>query len=138
VKWFMGELVLEVQKWRKVIGSDSGVSWDAPFKKLKFRYENSEWQQVETNLDMFKDLDHVKNVCGDGYHIDSLDCWLDAYHQSILNKSPITHDIYQFITHRAEVIRTALEHEISNFHIDWEMVLNTVVEVVSCIFLGGF
>ncbi|MGM0807618.1 MAG: hypothetical protein ACQET8_23205 [Bacillota bacterium] len=125
----MSELEQEVQKWRRLMGTEGGVSWENPLKKLKFKYDNLEWQQVETNLDMFKDLEHVKNVCGDGSSVESLNCWLDAYHQSIMNKSPITHDIYQFISHRVGIVRDSIENEISNFHIDYEMLFETTQNI---------
>jgi hypothetical protein len=118
----MNDFELEEQKWREVLEIQHGVSWNAPFSKLKYKYENAEWQKVETNLDMFKDMDHVKTICGDG-----LNCWLDAYHQSLMNKSPITHDIYQFISHRAGIVRDGIKNEIANFRIDWDAVLGTIL-----------
>ena len=43
---------------------------------------------------------------------------LDAYNWSLMNKTKLTEDIYQFITHRAVLIRTSLEREWSNFVIE--------------------
>lgn len=91
--------------------------------KIKVKYESLDWNQREPYLNIFDDIDKVKAYCGNfGEDIEGTACWLDAYNWSLMNKTPITEDIYQFISHRAGVIRGGFDKEIENwsgFH--WEV-----------------
>jgi hypothetical protein len=136
----MSNMEREVEKWREhLTGSPEGeLSWTAPFKKLKFKYENNEWQQVE-NMDIFTDLQSVKNVCGTGFdEIGEITCWLDAYNWSLMKQTPLTEDIYQFIVHHAHVIRAGIDKEIQNFSIDWTQLEGIIPHILDFItILGG-
>lgn len=124
----MTDLEKDTERWKEALELQNGVSWKAPFSKLKYKYENSEWNQIEPNLDMFKSIQDVKNVCGNGDSFNEVMCWLDTYHWSIMNKSKLTEDIYQFISHRATLIRKSIDDEIDNFHINWDIVLSPAKE----------
>lgn len=80
------------------------VGWHVPINKLKFKYENAEWQQIDKHYDIFKDLNMVEARCGDDPF-----CWLDIYHWSLMNKTRLTEDVYQFIVHRVGVIQQAFK-----------------------------
>ncbi|MRX56736.1 hypothetical protein GJU41_22595 [Bacillus idriensis] len=96
-------------------------TWKEIGNTLKYKYENLQWQQVNTPpYDMFKDMDGIKAICGNPTLPDNLGCWLDVYHWSIIKKHPLSEDIYQFITHRAAVVRNGFDKEISNFQINME------------------
>ena len=87
--------------------------------KIKYKYEGFEWNRQPTpRVDVFENIDQVNQVCGNGDTFKEAMCWLDAYNWSLMNKTKLTEDIYQFITHRAVLIRTSLEREWSNFVVE--------------------
>jgi hypothetical protein len=106
-------------RWKQVTGGEHRLS--ALPKSIKFRFENNQWQQVQPKRDLFKDFDDVKYVCGDGDNLSEMACWLDTYNWSLMNKTKFTEDIYQFISHRAQIMRKGVDKEIDNFHINEEM-----------------
>lgn len=132
------------------MGNETG--WNVLGNKIKYKYKNAEWNQHEPSMDIFKDINQVKDYCGNfGDSFENTNCWLDVYNWSLMNKTKFTEDIYQFINHRANVVRNGFTKEIENFSINEEMrqdlidkivgfipdfVLN-VIEVINFIFLGG-
>lgn len=91
--------------------------------KIKIKYDNLEWNQREPYLDIFTDIEQVKAYCGGfGNDVESTTCWLDAYNWSLMNKSKLTEDIYQFISHRAGIIRSGIDNEIANWSgFNWDV-----------------
>lgn len=91
--------------------------------KIKVKYESLDWNQREPYLDVFDDIEKVKAYCGKfGEDIEGTTCWLDAYNWSLMNKTPLTEDIYQFISHRAGIIRGGFDKEIASWEgFNWEM-----------------
>lgn len=69
-------------------------------ERIQMKFENGTWQQTTNSLDVFDSYDHVRNVCDE-----NLICWMDAYHYSVMKQNPVSNEIYQFIQHRAGVIR---------------------------------
>lgn len=80
------------------------MGWHVPFYKLKFKYENAEWQQIDKHYDIFKDVDAAKNYCGN----DAI-CLMDIYNWSVMKQTPITEDLYQLIVHRVGIIQTGFK-----------------------------
>jgi hypothetical protein len=120
----------EVIKWRDALNTGE-ASWTEPINKLKFKYENAEWQQVTHEVDLFKDpLFEINKYCGD-----DPTCWLDVYNWSLMNKTTLTEDIYQFIVHKANVIREAIDREIANFNIDWEYIFEAINLIIGGLFI---
>jgi uncharacterized protein YnzC (UPF0291/DUF896 family) len=116
-------------QWQEITGEEH--RWSAPFVKLKFRYEYNQWQQVQPRRDIFNNLDDVKVVCGNGDDVKEIACWLDTYHWSLMKQSKVTEDIYQFINHRAQVMRAGVDKEIDNFAINEEMRKELIDSIVT-------
>lgn len=72
--------------------------------KIKMKYKNGEWQQVTNKLDIRENYHHVKSVCDE-----NLICWMDAMNYTAMKQTTFTEDVYQFISHRAGVIREGFE-----------------------------
>lgn len=114
-------LKFQYDRWKGEVGDEH--RWSAPYYKIKYIYQNKEWQQVQPNGDIFKDLDQVKAYCGAfGEDVQRTACWLDIYHWSLMNKTKLTEDIYQFISHHAVMIRQSIDKEIANISINQDMV----------------
>jgi hypothetical protein len=112
--------------------------------KIKVKYENLEWNKHNSeamNYDLFENLDQVKSACGAfGNDLESTSCWLDVYNWSLMNKTKLTEDIYQFISHRAYIVRSSIEKEIESFSFNTEFFVeswNAFVErgMLDCIIL---
>jgi hypothetical protein len=96
---------------------------DAVISKISDAVHNSEWyQDTPYKFDLFNNFHHVQAICGDlgtvnetntSFIIDSnnLACWMDSANWTIMNKTPLTSDIYKFISERSYVIR----HGLNNF-----------------------
>lgn len=83
--------------------------------RIKVTYDNFEWNQKEPQLDIFKDINQVNNVCGNGDTLPEINCWLDVFNWSVMNKTKLTEDIYQFINHRARITRAGFDGEVQQF-----------------------
>jgi hypothetical protein len=88
----------EIHQW-----VENHISLDAPIHKLKFKFENAEWQQVNPTLDYFNSYQHVRNVCDE-----NVICWLDSMHYSLLSQTEQTEMLYKFIAHRAGIVREGI------------------------------
>lgn len=96
--------------------------WQVLGNKINFKYENAEWNQHTPSMDIFEDINQVKDFCGNfGDNFENTNCWLDVYNWSLMNKTKLTEDIFQFINHRANVVRNGLKNEIENFQVNWEV-----------------
>ncbi len=98
------------------------TGWHVLGNKIKIKYENAEWNQHKPSMDIFEDINQVKDYCGNfGDSFENTNCWLDVYNWSLMNKTKLTEDIYQFINHRANVVRNGFKNEIDNFQVKWEV-----------------
>ena len=88
--------------------------WENIGNKIKMKYDGFEWQQVKVHHDIFEDINTVSARCGNGDTFEEATCWLDAFNWSVMNKTHLTEDIYQFIAHRSGVMRRAIDNEITN------------------------
>ena len=87
--------------------------------KMKFKYENLEFNQHHSksmNYDLFENVHQVEAVCGN----DSF-CWLDVFNWSIMNKTKLTEDIYQFIQNRSYIVQQGFINEFKDFEWNWEL-----------------
>ncbi len=124
----MTDLQRQYQKWKEFAGEEH--RWSAPFVKLKFKFEQNEWQQKNPPRDLFNNFDEVKVVCGNGDNIQEMACWLDTYHWSLMKQTKLTEDMYQFINHKAQIMRAGVDKEIENFHVNEEMKQELIEKVV--------
>jgi len=106
------------------------TGWHIPINKLRFRYENAQWQQIDKHYDIFKDVDAAKNYCGD-----DVTCLMDIFNWSIMKQTPLTEDVYQFIVHRVGVIQKGFKENFW-YGIDYEFFRESVEALQ--IILGGF
>ncbi|MED4017014.1 hypothetical protein [Sutcliffiella cohnii] len=88
--------------------SENINGWEIMKNNIKFKYENLEWKQVNTPYDLITEFDKLEKVCGDTNYLNT--CWMDAFNHSVMKLTPLTNDIYLFITHRASVMRDGLEN----------------------------
>lgn len=109
---------------------------------IKMIYDGFEWNQHKTqpmgfNNDLFTNLEGVKAHCGGGNDLESIGCWLDAYNWSLMKQTPLTEDIYQFISHRAYVVRQGFADEAQRIQeaggFQWETLWNDVASVLNFI-----
>lgn len=95
--------------------------------KMTFKYDPQYgWNQVTNNLDIFKDFEHVQNVCGDNPI-----CLLDSVNYSVMHQNDVTDFMYRFVTW--------LPNEVKDRIVDnHEMVLDFIYQgVIQLLMLGG-
>lgn len=100
--------------------------WEIIGNKIKISYENLEWKQVATPYDLTTELDKAKIICGESIN----SCWLDSLHYTGMKVTPVTRDVYLFITHRAQAIREGIQ---DNFYygINTEYLKNSINSLLS-------
>jgi hypothetical protein len=83
---------------------------------------------VKFNLDLFKNKQHVENVCGDNPV-----CWTDSIVYSVLNKTNNV-GVYEFIKNRADLIGYSVIAEIKKFKFTPENTKGMLRELMEVLF----
>ncbi|KYD04158.1 hypothetical protein B4102_3307 [Heyndrickxia sporothermodurans] len=115
---------LEYNSIHEVIKNN--VGWDSPFYKLKFMYENAEWQQVQPNADLFTDFNKVESICSGGSFLQGAICTADYSFWTAMKQTKITEDLYQFIDYTTQLLKTSIYKEFADFHLNWDAFLNFI------------
>lgn len=95
---------------------------------MKMVLNGSHWYEYKPGVeDMFKHFDYVQATCRDNPI-----CYMDSFNYSVMNQNEVSAAVYQFISHRAAVVRDGFEHNFFNrLHIaldmiDWHFILDCI------------
>lgn len=103
------------------------VGLDAPLYKLKFLYQNAQWQQVQPNADLINDYNKiVDSYCATGNLINDTVCFADYSFWTVLKTFKPTEDIYQFIDYVSQSLKTNIWKEFADFQFNWDFVINFI------------